>query len=574
LNQTDRSLVVKAEQKRRTYQRSRRAEGETDTVRITSVSNLSPALVRLRDRLRPRIGWMQRSAAATIIAGLAVLSAIVATIGWGIASAGNDTLTGRSVSDDQLAAIVSAARSCPMLTPARIAGQLMAESGLNNDAAHTQSGGQGIAGLDNTDWKQWSPWPNAQRADSSANIFALAHEMCDLSGQLRMAKVPGDQWRLALAAFRSGLPAVTKAGGIPSVATDYVDQASGYAAYYARLPQFGNPGAGPLAATGPPTNVKPVPDQYVQPIVAAGKVCQQVTPAAVAAELMAASAFSPNLLGANGAQGIAQFLPEVWLRYGPTAASVNASAWDPAVAIPTVGTALCGMITELSGLPGDPYLHALAAFRVGTNSIRQTGGTPDSTTQAFIDKVTTYTGYYSQDTRLTAPAQSTSTPLPPTPAPTQSPSVTATKPPAPANPIPPAPKPTTAGPLPGHSFVQQASHKCLDAGVATDGIHLTLRTCGSGSASQRWDIRGDGTIRSILTGLCMDVAMASTATGTLLQTANCSGNPAQQFKVSGTELVSTLANKCADSVGNNPTDGTEVNIWDCVGNPKQTWTLT
>ena len=75
-------------------------------------------------------------------------------------------MTGRAVTNEQLTAIVAAARSCPMLTPARIAGQLMAESGLDNRAQKTASGGRGIAGLDDDDWKAWKPWPDAQRSDS------------------------------------------------------------------------------------------------------------------------------------------------------------------------------------------------------------------------------------------------------------------------------------------------------------------------------------------------------------------------------------------------------------------------
>ena len=37
------------------------------------------------------------------------------------------------------------------------AGQLMAESSLDNRAKDTVSGGQGIAGLDQDHWKTWKP---------------------------------------------------------------------------------------------------------------------------------------------------------------------------------------------------------------------------------------------------------------------------------------------------------------------------------------------------------------------------------------------------------------------------------
>src|SRR5262249_33417916 len=134
---------------------------------------------RISDLFKLRFGGLRRRVAATVVAMAALVAAVTATITWGIATAGTDALTERSVTDEQMTAIVSAARSCPMLTPARLAGQLMAESGLDNDATHTESGGHGVAGLDDDDWKKWSPWPKAERRDGAANILALAHQMCD-----------------------------------------------------------------------------------------------------------------------------------------------------------------------------------------------------------------------------------------------------------------------------------------------------------------------------------------------------------------------------------------------------------
>ncbi|MFV2086431.1 hypothetical protein [Micromonospora sp. LOL_021] len=114
---------------------------------------------RLFDLFRRLLDRLPRRTTAGIIAGLAALSTVVATIGFGAASARDDDLIGQPVSDEQLAVIVAAAESCPMLNPARVAGQLMAESGLDADADTTTSGGQGIAGLDAQDWQDWAPWP-------------------------------------------------------------------------------------------------------------------------------------------------------------------------------------------------------------------------------------------------------------------------------------------------------------------------------------------------------------------------------------------------------------------------------
>lgn len=511
-------------------------------------------------------GWIMRSAAATIIAGLAVLSAVAALIGWGIASAGNDDLTGRSISDKQLTAIVSAARSCPILTPARIAGQLMAESGLDDQAPNTASGGRGIAGIDDADWKRWAPWPKAVRQDSTANILALAHQMCDLSGQLRVAKTAGDPWRLSLAAYRSGLRAVTQAGAEPDSARDYVDAASGYAAWYAKLPQFGGQDSGQPAPTGsgPATGPGTLPDEYVEPVLMAGAVCEQVSAPAVAAQLMAASRFDPNLLGDNGEQGIAQFRPDVWQSYAPA----EASAWDPTTAIKIVGTAMCGLVTELSGLEGDTYPLALAAFRAGPTAVRQAGGMPDAATETFVSQVTSYTGFYAGDPRLSGGKQS-------------SPSASAPASP-PASPTATTRRPATSSPKPQPTYpnalVGKASGKCMSAGAGGDGTRLTMRPC-DGSKAQSWDIRNDGTIRTALNPeMCMDVAWAKTEDGTPVQIAHCSGNPAQQFVFTdGGSIRSILADKCLDVEGGNDShandDGAKINIWSCVSYEKQTWTL-
>ncbi|GAB3806203.1 hypothetical protein GCM10027605_33820 [Micromonospora zhanjiangensis] len=64
-----------------------------------------------------------------------------------------------------------------MLTPARVAGQLMAESGLDNKSSRTASGGRGIAGLRDADWKKWAPWPDAKRG-TAPPTSSRSHTRC------------------------------------------------------------------------------------------------------------------------------------------------------------------------------------------------------------------------------------------------------------------------------------------------------------------------------------------------------------------------------------------------------------
>jgi hypothetical protein len=193
-----------------------------------------------------RQSWLRRLPRWIVVcvaAGLAAVCAVIAVVGIRIATA--DDTSGNAVPADVLTAVKTAARSCPSLSPPRLAGQLMATSKFNPKAT-TDFGGTGIAGLTAAAWARWAPSSTARRDDTQANVVALAHDMCDLVGELRVDNVAGDEWRNALGAYHSGIAAVTDAGGIPADAASYVDSVASYAAYYALRPEFGGPGTADL----------------------------------------------------------------------------------------------------------------------------------------------------------------------------------------------------------------------------------------------------------------------------------------------------------------------------------------
>jgi hypothetical protein len=162
----------------------------------------------------------------------------------------DSTQAGAPVPAADLAVINSAADSCPALTQSRLAGQLMATSAFKpSTVSLAVPGGAGIAGLSDAGWQKWAPGPQASRGSDADNILALAHEMCDLAGQVRTAQVPADVWQAAVAAFHSGMPAVVAAKGVPAEARGYVDAVNRYTAWYAQQPGFG--GDGP-ATSAPP----------------------------------------------------------------------------------------------------------------------------------------------------------------------------------------------------------------------------------------------------------------------------------------------------------------------------------
>ncbi|MEV6816741.1 RICIN domain-containing protein, partial [Micromonospora sp. NPDC051296] len=94
-------------------------------------------------------------------------------------------------------------------------------------------------------------------------------------------------------------------------------------------------------------------------------------------------------------------------------------------------------------------------------------------------------------------------------------------------------------------------------------------TC-NGTSAQSWTFV-NGTLRT-QNNMCMDVAWGSRDNGAVIQIANCSGNPAQQFVLSAAgDLVNPQANKCVDIGGWVNADGARLITWECLGGANQKW---
>ena len=131
-------------------------------------------------RMRPR------SKAALVLGAMLLTVGQIALLSASINGAtalAEDELTGVPVPTADTGAISAAAESCPALTGARLAGQLMMASGFESE---TQDG-NGVAGLIKPVWQRRAPYPGANRGDREANIIALAHHMCDLVADSRGA---------------------------------------------------------------------------------------------------------------------------------------------------------------------------------------------------------------------------------------------------------------------------------------------------------------------------------------------------------------------------------------------------
>ncbi|MFJ6217294.1 ricin-type beta-trefoil lectin domain protein [Streptomyces sp. NPDC092296] len=178
----------------------------------------------------------------------------------------------------------------------------------------------------------------------------------------------------------------------------------------------------------------------------------------------------------------------------------------------------------------------------------------------------------------TAPTAAAETKSPPKSTPGSTPGSTSgatTRPPAAPATHSPAPQQARTAPtpalVPGYALVGYGSNRCVDitGGVGNDGTPLELWDC-TGADWQKWDFRPDGTVRSM--GLCMDVAWGSVANGTTIQVARCSGNPAQQFVLTGAgDLVNPQADKCVDAKDGGTGSGVRLQLWDCTGAAGQKW---
>jgi hypothetical protein len=523
-----------------------------------------------------------------LLAGAAAI-ALVALIVVGVlvfrgSADAAEPLAGNQVSDADLRTLATAAASCPTLTPARLAGQVMVASSFSDQpvAAMSSAGATGTAALTAEAWKKWAPWPGANATDRAAAITALAHDMCQMAGQIRVAGVEGDPWQLALAAYKGGPDAVVAAGGVPAGTHDYVDTVGRYETWYAQQPGFG--ASSPIVGTSVDAAVVQVPDEYLAAVVAAGQVCSAMPPVRIAAQIMATSAFDPRRLGPTGEQGIAQFRPQTWLAYAPSAES--RSPWNPSAAIPALGKAMCALIAQSSGA----YEKALAVFTHGD------GGVPVT---ALAGTVTKDEAEYTKDARLKV----TATPGTKSPAPGAS--ATPTSKASSSSPAKAATVRTNQPPIKsagkasyGPYFIYNfATKECADFVGNTGQIDSKVDqfTCDkTGADNQQFTFVANGVdgagnqkylLRNTVDGLCIDLPGEGTvAKGTQLQESNCWPNDNQSYRLeprftSGGFQYYRLRNTaagdmCLDVTG--PATGgpkTVLTMAPCVANDDHEWAL-
>ncbi|MCZ0982181.1 RICIN domain-containing protein [Streptomyces diastatochromogenes] len=141
-----------------------------------------------------------------------------------------------------------------------------------------------------------------------------------------------------------------------------------------------------------------------------------------------------------------------------------------------------------------------------------------------------------------------------------------------------------AGPAVG-SLVNVNSGMCLDVAGAstTEGAQVIQWTCGN-QPNQQWQLvpvaTGTYQLMSANSGMCLDVTGASTTEGAQVVQWTCGGDkPNQQWRLSPVagsdahQLVSVNSGMCLDVTGNSRIAGAQVIQWTCgAGKPNQQWT--
>ncbi|MCE7008183.1 RICIN domain-containing protein [Kibdelosporangium philippinense] len=109
---------------------------------------------------------------------------------------------------------------------------------------------------------------------------------------------------------------------------------------------------------------------------------------------------------------------------------------------------------------------------------------------------------------------------------------------------------------------------CMDLQSYASGTPVTLYRCNSSTESQRFDIKGDGTIHSFHTGFCMDIS--SYTAGAVVHMKPCHHGTSQQWNNWG-DTIYSWGNPalCMDLSSYN--NGTPVTLAPCGSQNSQRW---
>jgi alpha-L-fucosidase len=147
------------------------------------------------------------------------------------------------------------------------------------------------------------------------------------------------------------------------------------------------------------------------------------------------------------------------------------------------------------------------------------------------------------------------------------------------------PDTTTTGPAAGHTYTLKSVSSGLvvqvDQASTADGAKVVQGTA-TGGGAEKWklaDSNGGFSLAATHSGKCMDVNGGSTAAGATIIQWGCHGGTNQAWKFTQTAdgsytLTSVRSGLCLDVPGSSTATGTQLIQWTCHGGTNQRWILT
>ena len=141
-----------------------------------------------------------------------------------------------------------------------------------------------------------------------------------------------------------------------------------------------------------------VPKEYRKPIKQAAKECPDLSPQLLAAQIDQESGFDPKAESHAGAQGIAQFVPDTWARWGEDLNGDGyADPFNASEAIDAQARLMCYLIAEAeaSGIDGNAVDLALAGYNAGWSQVERYQGIPPfKETKGYVQTIRDREGTY------------------------------------------------------------------------------------------------------------------------------------------------------------------------------------
>jgi len=153
-----------------------------------------------------------------------------------------------------------------------------------------------------------------------------------------------------------------------------------------------------------------VPAAYAPYIERYGRLCPELTPGRLAAQLYQESGFNPTVVSSANAKGIAQFLDGTWQVHGKDGDGDGvADVWNAADGIRSAAEYDCTIAGWGRTLPGDHVSNMLAAYNAGYGRMKELYGPQRTTwpgeTQNYVRRIRQLEQTFTAYTGTVAPSQ-------------------------------------------------------------------------------------------------------------------------------------------------------------------------